>query len=292
MIKKLILLAIITLSTYASSLNEQMLQTIKSENNNSSDFSFAVMGDNRDGNYVLSKIIKSINKNKDIKFALNNGDLVPDGYNKEFQNYLKLIGASNKPLISIVGNHEEPWYDGETNYEHFFGKTYFSFQFGNSYFIVLDDANEKGLSKKQTKWLIKELKKAQTFQNRFVFMHVPLYDPRKGNNKKGIYKKGHSLHSTVKAKELNDIFDKYKVTMLFTSHIHMYYKGVWQQTPFIITGGAGAPLKKYKNYGFYHYIKVVVHGKNIQYQVVKIDAKPLGLIDEAIQSIKDTLNLN
>ena len=117
-------------------------------------------------------------------------------------------------------------------------------------------------------------------------MHVPLYDPRKG-----LYKKGHSLHNTVKAKELNDIFDKYKVTMLFTSHIHLYYQGVWQQTPFIITGGAGAPLKKYKHHGFYHYLKVVVHDKNIQYKVIKIDAKPLGFIDEVKQSIKDTLDL-
>ena len=291
MIKKLILLAIITLYGYASSLNQEMLETIKSQNNNSSDFSFAVMGDNRDGDYVLNKIIQSINKNQDIKFALNNGDLVPDGYNKEFKSYLKLIKTSDKPFISIIGNHEEPWYGGKTNYGHFFGKTYFSFKFGNSYFIVLDDANEKGLSKKQTKWLIQELKKGQTFQNRFVFMHVPLYDPRKGNNEKGQYKKGHSLDSTTKAKQLNDIFDKYKVTMLFTSHIHMYYKGVWQKTPFIITGGAGAPLKDYKDNGFYHYIKVVVHGRDIQYKVIKIDAKPLGLMDEAKQSIKDTLDL-
>lgn len=179
MIQKLILLLIITLYGYASSLNEQMLKKIKSKDNNSSNFSFVVMGDNRDGDYVLNKIIKSINKNKDIKFALNNGDLVPDGYKKEFKNYLKLINESDKPFISIIGNHEKPWYGGETNYEHFFGKTYFSFKFGNSYFIILDDANEEGLSKKQKKWLIKKLKKAQVFQNIFVFMHVPLYDPRK-----------------------------------------------------------------------------------------------------------------
>jgi len=286
LIKKIILFVVITLYSYASSLNNQMLKKIQFENSNSSNFSFAVMGDNRDGDYVLNKIIKSINKDKDVKFALNNGDLVPDGYNKEFKNYLKLIKTSDKPFISIIGNHEKPWYSGKTNYEHFFGKTYFSFRFGNSYFIILDDSNEKGLSKKQKKWLINELKKAQSFQNRFIFMHVPLYDPRKGH-----YQKGHSLDNTTKAKELNDIFDKYKVTMLFTSHIHIYDRGVWQQTPFLITGGAGAPLKKYKDNGFYHYIKVVVHDKDIHYKVIKIDAKPLGLIDEVKQSIKDALDL-
>ncbi|NOX15719.1 MAG: metallophosphoesterase [Epsilonproteobacteria bacterium] len=281
---KKVLLLFIALYAFASSYNEQMLNTIKSKNNNKSDFSFVVMGDNRDGDYVLKKIIHSINRDEDIKFILNNGDLVPDGYKKEFKNYLKIIKTSKKPILSIIGNHELPWYDGETNYEKTFGKTYFSFVYKNSYFIILDDSYEKSILKKQETWLVNELKKSKNYTNRFVFMHVPLYDPRKGE-----YKKGHSLKSYKDAKKLNKIFDKYGVNMLFTSHIHSYFRGKWHKTPYIITGGAGAPLKKH---GFYHYIKVIVHGNNVKYKVIKISAKPLGFIDEAIQSTKDTLNLN
>jgi len=209
----------------------------------------------------LNKFIKDVNKDKNIQFAINNGDLVPDGYVKEFKYYLKKIKTSKKPIISIIG--------------------------GNSYFIILDDSNERSLGKEQRQWLIHKLKISQNFQNRFVFMHVPLYDPRYGK-----YAKGHSIKKIKKAKRLNDIFDKYKVTMLFCSHIHAYFRGTWHKTPFIITGGAGAPLYKYKNNAFYHYIKVNVDGKNVTYRVVKIDMKQPGFIHRSIQSIKDVLNIN
>ena len=284
--KKLVLITILAISSFASSYNKQMLNQIKASDKNNTKFSFAVMGDNRDGNHVLAKIIKSINQDNNIQFSLNNGDLVPDGYKKEFVRYKDIINKSKKPFISIIGNHEIPWYMSKDNYKEFFGKSYFSFNFSNSYFIILDDSNEDKLGKSQEKWLISELEKSQNFKNRFVFMHVPLYDPRKGE-----YKEGHSLSHTKYAKKLNNLFDKYKVSMLFTSHIHMYYKGIWQNTPYTITGGAGAPLKHYKDYGFYHYIKVTVSKDKIEYKVIKIDAKPLGFIDSTIQDIKNSINL-
>ncbi len=281
--KKLVLFVVFAVFGFASSYNALMLNKIEAKNSKSNSFTFAVMGDNRDGDYVLAKIIKSINQDNSIGFAINNGDLVPDGYKKEFKNYLAKIKTSNKPLLSIIGNHELPWYDGESNYEKIFGKTYFSFVFKNSYFIILDDSNEDGLGKMQRAWLKGELAKSQRYQNRFVFLHVPLYDPREGG-----YAKGHSLESKH-AKRLNDIFDRYHVTMLFGSHIHSYFRGIWHKTPYIITGGAGAPLKKH---GFYHYIKVKANGKDVKYNVIKIDAKPLGFIDENIQFVKDVLNLD
>ncbi|MFK5881178.1 MAG: metallophosphoesterase [Sulfurospirillum sp.] len=283
--KKLLLLCI-ALYTFASSYNQNMLKSLALSNHNQESFSFAVMGDNRDGDNVLKKIISLVNADQNISFSINNGDLVPDGYKKEFSNYLSLVKTSNKPLLSIIGNHEIPWYDGETNYKKVFGKTHFAFSYGNSYFIVLDSSN-KTIKKKQKKWLIKQLKISQQYANRFIFTHVPLYDPREGD-----YAKGHSFKSLKEAKKLNDIFDKYRVTMLFCSHIHFYFKGKWQKTPFVITGGAGAPLKSYKNSGFYNYVKIVVDGSHVKYKVIKVDVKAPGFIEQSIQSAKDVLNLN
>ncbi|SHO80524.1 Metallophosphoesterase, calcineurin superfamily [hydrothermal vent metagenome] len=265
--KKIFILIIATLYLFASPYNQEMLENISQTNSKKNSFSFAIMGDNRNGDRVLEKIISKINQDRNISFIINNGDLVTFGYKKEFNNYLHIIKNSNKPILSIIGNHELPWYEflhPTKNYKKIFGKTDFSFSYANSYFIILD-SSVKSLTKKQCKWLKEELEKSQQYKNRFVITHVPLYDPRKGE-----YKKGHSFNSISKAKKLNDLFDKYRVTMLFTSHIHFYYRGVWQKTPFIITGGAGAPLKDYSNSGFYHYIKVIVNDNNIEYKVIKI----------------------
>ncbi len=263
--KKIFLFLFFTLFVFASSYNKQALKQIELKNSGEAKkFSFVVMGDNRDGKQILTKIIHKINKDNAVKFVIDNGDLVSDGDRDEFEQYISKIKTCNKPFLSVIGNHELKMFDNKKNYRKLIGKTYFSFSFGNSYFIILDDSNKKSLGKKQRKWLKKELKKSKSYQNRFVFLHVPLYDPRKG-----AYEKGHSL-GRKHAKRLNDMFDKYNVTMIFNSHIHSYFRGFWHKTPYIITGGAGAPLNRT---GFYHFVKVIVDGKTVKYKIVKIEPK-------------------
>jgi len=115
-------------------------------------------------------------------------------------------------------------------------------------------------------WLKGELEKSRTYQNRFVFMHVPLYDPRA--DKQGLE---HGLKDPAQAKAINDLLDRYDVNMLFASHIHGYFKGTWGKTPYIITGGAGAELVGTDSADyFYHYIKVNVSDSGVTYDVVKV----------------------
>ena len=261
------LIIIITLQIQLfSQYNNDMIEDIKLKEYDTSSYSFTVMGDNRDRDDVLLKIIKSSNKDKDISFMINNGDLVSKGLKKEFKHYLKLIKTSNKPLVSIIGNHELGTTKDDTNYKHYFGKLNFSFSFNNSYFIIFDDVRFDKIRNKDKHWLRKELKKSSKYKYKFVFIHIPLYDPRYGE-----YAKGHSLKNQKDIHYLNKIFDKYKVTMLFTSHIHSYYRGFWHKTPFILSGGAGAPLK---DKGFFHYIKVKIQNNKISYKIVPINARP------------------
>jgi len=248
--------------TFAQPYNNVMIKQIKSIKDKNESFSFAVYGDNRGRDDILLSIINSIDNDKEILFSINNGDLVSYGFEFMFKHYLSLIQKSKKPVVSIIGNHGIGLFKNDNNYKNIFGKTYFSFVFNNNYFIIVDDADDKGMDLKQLSWLNQELQKSQKYTNRFVFMHIPLYDPRKGK-----YKEGHSLENINQVKILNKLFDKYEVTMLFCSHIHAYYHGFWHKTPYIISGGAGAPLKQG---GFFHYIKVSVDGLKIVYQTTNI----------------------
>jgi len=256
----LMLLGFVTFAL-AQPYNNVMIKQIKSIKDTNKSFSFAVYGDNRGRDDILVSIIKSVDSDKEILFSINNGDLVLDRFEFMFEHYLSLIQKSKKPVVSIIGNHEIGLLENEHNYKNIFSKIYFSFVFKNSYFIIVDDADDEGLSLKQLSWLKQELQKSQKYTNRFVFMHIPLYDPRKG-----AYKKGHSLENINQVKMLNKLFDRYNVTMLFCSHIHSFYRGFWHKTPYIISGGAGAPLKEG---GFFHYVKVSVSGSKIVYQIIK-----------------------
>jgi len=227
-------------------------------------FSFAVFGDNKESVKTFGDIIDRLN-NSDIIFAFDDGDLVLDGDIEQYRFFLKQADRLHKPLLTAIGNHET-YQDGRDNYFNLFGPFNYSFAIGRSYFIVCDDANERGLGGFQMDWLEGELEKSRTYRNRFVFMHVPLYDPRA--DKQGIE---HGLKDPVQAKMIKDLLDGYDVTMLFTSHIHGYFKGIWGKTPYIITGGAGAELvgTDPADY-FYHYIKVNVSDSGVTYDVVKV----------------------
>jgi hypothetical protein len=242
-------------------IGSNVSEKLTAEGNGTTAFSFAVMGDSRDGNSILVRIIQSINQDNAIRFSVNNGDLVSHGRDSEFAEYEQMVAKAVKPMVHIIGNHDMPG-SSKRNYRKWIGEPYFSFVYGNSYFIIADNANMRGFDSRQQRWLVNELETSRNYVHCFVFMHVPLYDPRKGN-----YAKGHSLRDLNSAYRINALLDHYHVTMLFASHIHAYFRGQWHQTPFIITGGAGAPLK---SGGYYHYVKVTVDGKHVKYSTVKV----------------------
>ncbi len=243
--------------------NYKQLQKIDQSKNV---FSFAVFADNKNSVKTFKKLINKVN-NDNVLFAIDVGDLVYDGNKNKFKFFLDQVKSFKVPFLTVIGNHELKE-NGLANYYRIFGRPYYSFNIGNNFFIVLDDANEKNIDAWQMVWLKDQLEKSQNFKNRFVFMHVPLYDPRSPKEKHVF---NISLKNSSQAKLLNDLFDKYKVTMLFCSHLHGYYQGRWQKTPYIITGGAGAELSGTdKKHYFYHYIKVVVNNGVVSYQIKKI----------------------
>ncbi len=218
---------------------------------NPEDFTFAVFGDNK-GNYsIFEPLLQEIDQSREIAFALDVGDLVNEGTRGQYRRFLHQVQENlNIPLVGAAGNHDI--YKGSDNYRQIFGPLYFSFEVGRSYFIVLDATTEAGFDRAERQWLEDELQKAQTFQTRFVFLHVPLLDPRGNGFNKCLPEKD--------SKDLLDLFRRYPVTHVFASHIHGYFSGVWEGVPYTITGGAGGGLQgSDPQHFFYHYVKVHVN---------------------------------
>jgi hypothetical protein len=242
----------------------------------SRDFSFAAFGDNKNSITTFDKLIEDVNAGDDL-FALDDGDLVFDGELEKYNFFLNQIERLNKPLLTAIGNHEL-YANGRGNYYDIFGPFYYSFTVGRSYFIVLDDANQVKLDPWQMEWLRGELEKSRSYRYRFVFMHVPLYDTRTS----GLALE-HGLKDASFARKLNALFDSYDLTMLFTSHIHEYDRGVWGKTPYIITGGAGGELAgNDPKHDFFHYIRVHVSDAGVSYDVVKLKPTVAGWISKLV----------
>jgi len=229
-------------------------------------YSFTYSGDERDDNGNFSRMISSINTNyPNIVFNLNGGDLRSDStqMNQFKKDYLEgLVNHFNKPVLFVVGNHELVKNPSESVYRSIFGSpTYYNFSENNSYFIIIDNANDKALNSTQMSWLVDQLKISQNYKYRFVFMHIPLYTVSNETET------SMPAAGVGGADNLRDLFDSSNITMIFASHIHNYYNGTWGKTPFIISGGAGAPPEE-NHTPFHHYIVVNITDNSFNYSVV------------------------
>jgi len=244
--------------------NYQQLQRLAAAHGTKK-FSFAVFGDNKNSLTIFERLIAKINGD-DVLFSVETGDLIDNMFDgeSEYRTYVRQIKAFRQPLLVIPGNHATEGSSSE--YSRLFGRLYYSFVVGDAYFIALNGSHDEGLGPQQYAWLLKELNEARSYRYCFVFMHVPLYDPEAGE-----YQLGHSIKDRKTAEDLNRLFDANGVTMVFTAHVHGYYRGLWHNTPFIITGGAGAELGGTDpEHYFYHYIKVNVTPDGVTYEVRKI----------------------
>jgi serine/threonine-protein phosphatase CPPED1 len=228
------------------------------------DLTFAVFGDNKGGYSVFNALLKDLTHRIETSFAIDVGDLVQNGKRGLFRRFLKEVqGDLAIPLITAIGNHDLNNGSSGT-YQEIFGATYYSFSLGVNSFIVLDATTESGFDKTERHWLEEELEKAQASKNRFVFMHVPPFDPRgNGFNK-----------CLIDGKDLLDLFRRYHVTHLFVSHIHGYFSGAWEGVPYTITGGAGGGLQgSDPEHFFHHYVTVRVYQGKVETVVRRIDAE-------------------
>jgi 3',5'-cyclic AMP phosphodiesterase CpdA len=225
-------------------------------------FSFAVFGDNRDGDAVFEDIIKSINSDASIKFAVNTGDLTLHGLSSEYDKYWRMCEKSRAKIHDTIGNHDLGLFDAGRNiFRKKYGETYYYFDFDGSRFIILDNARSKGMGRQQFIWLKDAL---DTRKKKFVFMHKPLFDPT------GTYP-NYIMTPKEENEALNKLLAREEVRYVFAGHIHGYGREKRDGVVYIVTAGAGALLYlPASDGGFYHYVKITVDGSKITDEVVKV----------------------
>jgi hypothetical protein len=137
-------------------------------------------------------------------------------------------------------------------------KLYYSFEFNGIYFVILD-AYERGywglIKAEELQWLEKILERLKD-EKVFVFLHPPVYSVLNPD----CVTDG-SLHVAFSSKEnqdyIRELLKKFKVDGVFSGHEHLFNKKKVDDTEYIITAGAGAPLYASKEKGgFYHYLKI------------------------------------
>ncbi len=272
--------------------NYHQLQRIPHEGDK---FSFAVMGDNKNSFSTFQSILRDLDSKTDqLTFAIDVGDLVFDGEQEKYRVFYNQIKDEKLPFLVALGNHDIRE-EGRAIYYDIFGPFYYSFTVGNSYFIVLDDANMVRIDDPQMVWLKQQLTESRSYSHIFVFLHVPLLAPGEGLPKPlstvpgrelvRLMKYHPSLADKKQVNELLMLFRDYHVTRVFASHIHGYFAGDWEGVPYTITGGAGAELiGTDPEHYFYHYVVVHVDGDQVTTSIVRFPSPPAELWDRLVHA--------
>ena len=200
-------------------------------------------------------------KNPDAQFFINMGDLVDNG--EQYWQWARWLEAVDSiiekiPLAPIIGNHEDYTLNWKMTEPHTylnlftlpangiedFNEYFYSYDYGDVHFTVIDTQKEElaefkpDLFARELAWAEKDL--ASTNKPwKVVLMHKHIFNFRVDGS----------------FNEIGDtfmpLFDKYKVDVVFTGHIHSYrrtvplYEGVAAEkgTIYISTGAAGERLR-------------------------------------------------
>lgn len=269
-------------------------------------FVFVVAGDNRPDKWcncqseVPKKIFEDVHNLKPA-FVLWTGDTIygkiwngssdeEKRVKEEYKEFLSIAKTSGVAVFNAPGNHEmdscknTPLPEMFNLYTKYMGSPYGAFNYGHSRFIALNSEEpgacgspDKSESKsksigyigpKQVGILENDLRQNADKEHIFVFMHHPI---RPAEKQDGLCNKG----------AMRRLFEKYRnVSYVFAGHEHMYYdpqkalplpprKGPY----YLVSGGAGAPLKPLPG-GFYHYLVFTVKGKDVTFDIVRVDITP------------------
>ncbi len=199
---------------------------------------FAVFGDTRTRHDVHRKVVAEIVKQQP-DFVIHTGDFVVDGQQTSlwpvfFDIERDLLRSA--AFLPTPGNHEHncPQY-----FAFFQVKPYYSMDWGSTHVAMLDsDINNVSTDKKerekfwneQMKWLDEDLAKAVRADLRIVAFHHP---PFSAMSKRGI---------NEQTARLVPLFEKHRVSLVFSGHDHNYQHFLKNGVHYIVTGGGGAPL--------------------------------------------------
>ena len=151
-------------------------------------FSFIVYGDSRDRNPkpVRHRAVAGHFLRHRPGFVVSTGDLLLGGKHASAsmfstdwtENFFRPLHGvlQTVPYFLVVGNHDQDSEDAVKGVHRAFPRLRksfnYSFQYGNTYFIVLHVANRMKEFRTQEKWFVEELTKARQADWRIVFLHV------------------------------------------------------------------------------------------------------------------------
>jgi predicted phosphodiesterase len=197
---------------------------------------FAVIGDTGTGDKYENDTAQVLIKSREtfpFSFVIMMGDNLygserPQDYANKFEKPYKALLDAKVPFYAALGNHDDP---NQRLYKPFNmnGERYYTFTKGPIRFFVLDS---NYMDTPQVSWLEGELQ-TTTDKWKMAYFHHPLYSSG-----------GRHGSEVDLRQQLEPLFLKYGVDVVFAGHEHFYERIKPQKGIYYFTSGGGAKLRE------------------------------------------------
>jgi len=189
-------------------LNQENLIRIQNlESTDLNPFKIVLISDTHTEYDDLNHIIIELNKRDDYDFIINIGDITESGLYKEYKWYSDIIKTLNKPIITVIGNHDCRS-NGKYIYDEMFGNPNFTFEYNNCKFIIFNDIIwGEDLENPDFEWFNTSLHNDKQFNHVIPFSHIPPWDGQ---------------FSYANEMTFNYILDNNNITYSFHGHDHHF----------------------------------------------------------------------
>ncbi|MBD3322651.1 MAG: hypothetical protein GF350_16235 [Chitinivibrionales bacterium] len=251
-------------------LNINAIKAIQEKTCADREFTFVVLGDSQRRHKVFRKVLQDASRHNP-DFFIHTGDLTTGGRYHQYRESVEAISDFKTPIVFGMGNHDIS-HNGERFFSLMFGPQNFFFDVGGCRFIFINNNSEKvscsidslphsrngdvypnGIDEYTLESIEKLIAEKK---NVFLVMHMP---PPIGPFRL------HGFH--MNSSRFLALMEKYsdRVRSVFCGHIHGYAEIELNDIPYVITGGAGGPLRK--NYdgivARHHYVVVKAAGSSV-----------------------------
>ncbi len=200
-------------------------------------FSFLTIADvqaSSDENFAHAALTMkaAIATDPNAEFTVNLGDFVNDDTNDEWDWFFKNFAFSNMntTMAPVAGNHDgnitnklninvfnsmfNLTNDNTKSIVNWVNGVYYSFDYGNAHFIVLNTNDMYPMTQSQRNWIINDAKTSAA-DWKIVLMHRACYSVGKNINKPD---------TIIMRDVLLPLFDKAEIDLVYAGHDHTYYR--------------------------------------------------------------------
>ena len=190
-------------------------------------YRFGIVGDIQSNREAGAKIASSA-AGLNLDFFIIVGDLVNQPEDSELGWALDFVKEFEVPVYVVVGNHEL-FNNGYEIYRTSFGKTNYSFEYGNDLFLMLDAADQ-GISREVFDFARSELT-SKAYDNKFIYTHVTPVDQYGARN--------NGYAGNFHAARFLNLLDEENVDIMFSGHIHSYQEYNVEGVQYYVVGTGG-----------------------------------------------------